>query len=349
MKKILALTLALCMLLCAACFASAETAEVPTLTVTSNILGMCDTGNKTSLKVDLIYTSGPGDINLYHYDENGKRVIYDDEKNIAVPLDPVQYTGEAVLTLEGDVDDAKIDASGAVVRLLDGSSYYADEFILGATSLPNEWVNGSTTYALTTSDLEFNTWDYDTTTDYNSGREWSIMGGDGNGVYFFNLEVSGILYDGQEIAPVTFPAAVYCYGRTCTDLSLSTEYVENTVDESYTSGVAQTGEAQWLWSSDNEAAVADGKPYLNDAVTDYFTLVWPEGTDASAISEEDVTITLRSNFGEEYVLSPVTAYGEHEYAVIPREGETVIAVTYQQWAYSSYLPSQRHQVHHQVQ
>jgi len=333
MKRITAIVLALCLLLCMAGLAETMATEVPTLTVTSDILGMCDTGNKTSLKVDLIYTSGPGDVNLYHYDENGKRVIYDDEKNIAVPLDPVQYTGEAVLTLEGDVDDAKIDASGAVVRLVDGSSYYADEFILNATALTNDWVNGSTTYALDTGDLEFNTWDYDTTVDYNSGREWSIMGGDGNGVYFFNLEVSGILYDGQEVAPATFPVAVYCYGRTCTDLALSTEFVENTVDEDFTEGVAPTDEPQWLWHSDNEAAVADGKPYLNDTVTDYFTVVWPEGTDASDISEEDVTITLRSNFGEEYVLSPVTAYGEREYAVIPRDSETVIAVTYQQWAY----------------
>lgn len=60
--------------------------------------------------------------------------------------------------------------------------------------------------------------------------------------------------------------------------------------------------------------------------------MWPEGTDASGITAEDVTVTLRSVYGDEYVLSPETAYGEHEYTVLASGGETVIAVTYQQWA-----------------
>ena len=107
----------------------------PELTVKSDILGMADTGNKTTLKVDLIYTHGPGDINLYHYDEEGKRVIYEDEENIVVPLEPVSYSGSAVFTLEGEVDDARIDSSHARVRLLDGNSYSADEFILKADTL----------------------------------------------------------------------------------------------------------------------------------------------------------------------------------------------------------------------
>ena len=64
---------------------TATSLQAQTVHVTSDILGMCDTGNKTTLKKDLIYTHGPGDINLYHYDASGKRVIYENEKDIKVP------------------------------------------------------------------------------------------------------------------------------------------------------------------------------------------------------------------------------------------------------------------------
>ncbi|GEM_PF-3001881 len=305
----------------------------PALTAKSDILGMADTGNKTTLKVDLIYTHGPGDINLYHYDEAGNRVVYEDEQNIVVPLEPVSYTGSAVLKLEGDVDDERIDSSHAVVRLLDGNSYSADEFILLADSLDGAWENGTYVYTLSEGDLLFNTWDYDTTADYNSDREWSIMGGDGCGVYNFTFEVSGIRYDGEEIPPATFPAAVYIYGRTCTDISLSTEFVENTVDESYMSDVEPSDDIQWDWYTDNASSMADEKPYMNDAFTDYFTVIWPVGTDAGAITADDVTVTLYSSYGDAYTLSEETAYGEHEYAVFSDGEKTRIAVTYQQWAF----------------
>lgn len=230
------------------------------------------------------------------------------------------------------MDDSLIDASDASVHLLDGNSYHADEFVLKADRLDGTWENGKYVYTLQEGDLEWNDWDYDASLDYNSDREWSIMGGDGNGVYFFTFEVDGILYDGQEIAPVTFPVNVYCYGRTVTDLSLPYEYVENTVDAAYTSGIAPTSEVQWNWYSENEEAQADGKPHLNDTYTDYISLVWPEGTDASGLTADDVTVTLRSVYGDEYTLSTETAYGEHEYEVLSSQEETVIAVTYQQWA-----------------
>lgn len=304
--------------------------EVPQLKVESNILGLADTGNKSTLKAELIYTSGPGDINLYHYDETGKRVIYEDQKNISITPDPVQYSGSAVLDL-GDVDDSLIDSSKAVVKLLDGNSYYADEFILNATSLNGEWKDGKYEYVLNEGDLLWTTWDYDTSADFNSGREWSMMGGDGNGVYNFRFEVSGILYDGEEVAPVVFPAAVYIYGRTCTDLSLSTVFVENSYDVSYTSGLTPSNNVQWKWHTDNEESVRDNKPYMNDGFTDYFSVVWPEEP-SKKITAEDVTVALLSEFGDEYVLQVENAYGEKEYAVFNQGNETNIAVTYQQWA-----------------
>lgn len=228
----------------------------PAVTVTSNILGLADTGNKTSLKKTLQKTSGPGDINIYYYNEAGKRVTY--APGTVVQLDPVQYTGSALISLGDNIDDSKIDSSQAVVRLVDGNTYHADEFVLStaASTLNGTWQNGTYTYALNTGDLEWNTWGY-TWNDYNSGREWSIMGGDGAGDYFFTFEVSGIRYDGKELDPVTFPVTVYCYGRTVTDLALSHVYEANTYDASYTSGKQQSLVPQWTWYTEGAESAAD--------------------------------------------------------------------------------------------
>jgi hypothetical protein len=304
-----------------------------TMTVTSDILGLCDTGNKTTLKKDLIYTSGPGDINIYHYDENGDRVVYENEEEQQIALDPVKYTGSAIFDLGSDVDDSLIDCSNAVVSIGEGSGYFQDEYILNATTLTGTWTNGKYEYTLTDNDIEFNNWGYDTTVDYNSDREWSIMGGDGNGVYHINLEVSGIVYDGVEVPAATFPVVVYAYGRSAVNIGISNEYVPNTYDTSFTSGLKQGDEIKWTWRSENVDAMIDDKPYMNDLYTDYISVVWPEGTDATGITADDVTVTLHDGYGENYTLSTLTNYGEEEYAVIANSGETVIAITYQQWAF----------------
>lgn len=134
--------------------------DKPAVTVTSNILGLADTGNKTSLKKALQKTSGPGDIDIYYYDADGQRVKY--APDTVVQLDPVQYTGSALISLGDNIDDSKIDSSQAVVRLVDGNTYHADEFVLSAaaSTLNGTWQNGTYTYALNTGDLEWNTWGY---------------------------------------------------------------------------------------------------------------------------------------------------------------------------------------------
>lgn len=307
-------------------------AAVPELKVSSDILGLADTGNKTTLKVDLIKTGGPGDTNIYRYDEAGERVVYENQEELCVRLDPVTYTGSAILDLGDNVKDNRIDSSKATVRIIDGNGYYADEFILNANTLDGAWKDGKYTYTLEAGDIEWNTWGYDTSVDYNSNREWSIMGGDGNGVYALTLEVSGILYDGKEVAPAKIPVYVYCYGRTCTDMALGVEYVPNEYDQGFTSGRIPGAEIQWTWTNENPDSIAQNKPYMNDGYTDYISIVWPEGTDVSGITAEDVTVTLGSRFGDERVLSTRTAYGEEEYAVFNNGGETVVAVTYQQWS-----------------
>ncbi|MGM9659070.1 MAG: hypothetical protein ACI3WQ_00555, partial [Faecousia sp.] len=310
---------------------SGDTA-VPELKVSSDILGLADTGNKTTLKVDLIKTGGPGDTNIYHYNEDGERVVYENQEEQCVRLAPVTYTGSAILDLGDNVKDKWIDSSKATVKMIDGNGYYADEFILNANTLDGAWKDGKYTYTLDAGDIAWNTWGYDTSVDYNSNREWSIMGGDGNGVYALTLEVSGILYDGREVAPAKIPVYVYCYGRTCTDMALGVDYVPNEYDSGFTSGLKPGAEIQWTWTNENPDSIAQNKPYMNDGYTDYISIVWPEGTDVSGITAEDVTVTLNSRFGDEKVLSTRTAYGEEEYTVFNNGGETVVAVTYQQWS-----------------
>lgn len=331
MKQFISILLVLTITLCF--FAGCGSSAVPEMTVTSDILGLADTGNKTTLKVDLIKTGGPGDTNIYHYNEVGERVVYENQEDLCIPLDPVTYTGSAVFDFGSNAKDKLIDSSNAVVRIIDGDGYYADEYVLSATSLDGEWMDGKYSYTLDVGDIEWNTWGYDTSTDYNSNREWSIMGGDGNGVYAMTFEVSGILYDGKEVPAATFPVHVYCYGRTCTDMALHKEYVPNTYDTSYRIGAKAGDEVKWIWVTEGEKSLAAGKPFMHDYSTDYISIVWPKGTDASGITAEDVTVTLRSEFGSEYVLSTETAYGEEEYAVFGDAAETVVAVTYQQWHY----------------
>ena len=311
----------------------------PTLSVTSDILGLADTSNKSTLKQELVKTSGPGDTNIYYYAEDGKRTIYENQEAQCIKMSPVTYKGTAILDLGENLDDSKIDSSNAKVYLIDGNGYYAEELILSenAQKLDGPWEKGKYTYTLNSGDLEWNNWDYytniDYERDYNSGREWSMMGGDGNGVYYFTLEVSGITYDGNEVPAAKIPFAVYIYGRSSADLGLSTEFIENTFDLNYTSGKEQSNEIQWVWYTENQDSIKDNKPYLNDPYSDYFSVIWPEGTDGASITAKDVTVTLSSKYGDEYVLSEETAYGEKEYAVISHENETEIIVTYQQWAY----------------
>jgi len=311
--------------------------NTPELTAESTILGLADTGNKSTLKYELIKEGGPGDTNLYYYNEAGERVIYENQETAHIRMEPVKYDGKAVLKLTGG-DASKLDISSAKVELQDSNTTLAKEIILNTdkTKLVKA-ADGVIEFTLSEGALEWNTWDYyngmaEKDIDLNSGREWSMMGGDGNGVYEFIFKVSGIRYDGEDLAPVTFRGYVYIYGRSSTDLGLGTEFVPNTYDVKYTSGKSQTSETQWSWHTEGEESAKD-KPYMNDKFSDYFSVTWPAGTDASSITAKDVTVTLRSQYGDEYVLSEKNAYGEQELAVVANKGETEIIVTYQQWAY----------------
>ncbi len=295
--------------------------STPAVVAASTIFGSADTGNKSTLKKTLQKTSGPGDINIYHYDEDGNRVAYPDDT--VVEMSGVSYVGEATITLEGeDVDDSLIDASAAVVSLTEGDGYYPDELILSRTTLDGTWEGGSCTYALSEGDLTWNMGDYPLT-DENSGREWSVFGGDGNGCYTFNFEVSGITYDGTEVDPVTFPVQVYIWGRDATDLMDEFNATPDPVGEASNSGVTPTNEVQWVWLGDGD------KPVLCDEGADDFFVVWPEGTDASGVTSEHVSVTLSSAYGDTLELTR-----DEQFEVFASETETQVAVTFMNWPYT---------------
>lgn len=123
----------------------------------------------------------------------------------------VTYTQDTVtLSLGEGADDSLIDASEAVVTIGEGYGYMPEELILKADKLTVEWKNGQTTYTLNEEDILWSTGDYAVD---NGGREWSVLGGDGNGDYFFNFVVSGLKYDGAPVEPASFVVHVKIYGR----------------------------------------------------------------------------------------------------------------------------------------
>lgn len=309
--------------------------DKPLLSVSSTIFGSGDTGGKTSLKNTLVTAKGPGDQTIRYSDpKTGKRLDYpvynEDGSLFSVEQPPVSYTGSAVLRLFGSgVDDGKIDSSSAVVKLLPGDGYYADELVLKADSLKGQWKNGTLEYTLNTGDLEWYTGDYEYI-DNNSGREWSVLGGDGNGVYTFNFQVSGITYDGQSVNAAAFPVQVYIWGRTGTDLAPT---ITDLVPENHLpSGTSQDETVQWTWKGEQGDFMGMGtKPVLCDDKQDDFFITWPVGMDASSLTAKDVAVTLGTQYGERFQL---TASGKHpQYAVFSSKEETQVAITFRHAAF----------------
>lgn len=276
-------------LLVVACIRERGAGDTPELKITSGIYGTADTGNKSTLKKTLKKTEGPGDINIYHYDDTSKRVVY--PEGTIIELDPVTFTGYALLDLGDDIDDSKIDSSKAVAEIAPGDGYLPEELGLSKTSLDGSWSSGKLTYALEANDLSWNMDGYPLA-DENSGREWSCFGGDGNGCYTFNFRVRGLLYDGSEIPAQTFPVQVYIWGRDATDMAQKYSSIPQITAAEAASGIAPTSETQWSWIGDGN------KPCLCDQKVDNFYAVWPEGSDASGISQTDVSVTLYSQYGD---------------------------------------------------
>ncbi len=389
-------------------------ADLPTLSVESNLYGSADTNGYTTLKAE----------------EEEHDVLYDDST-------------AAVMTISfadgSDVDDQLIDTSQAYVSLDEGDGYYVEDLLFHGEELEGAFENGTLSYQLHTGDLEWKQpegYEVD-----NGGVEWSCQGGNGNGEYVFNLSVHGILYDGQELDPASFRATVYIYGREFSaESSPSNPSASRWGAGGYDAvelplpakkpleeKVTAENEPVWTWVGDNTY----GKPIICDYsheeqqmmgpgpggpngqggpegqggpngqggpegqngpdgqespegqngpegqsgpeeqsgpesqsepdgqeepkqeesesgsyhdATDNFYVTWPEGTDASKLEAEDVTITLSGKYGDTYVLQPNTGLktveqnGEEiadgEYSVFADAAVTQIAVNMVYWAYT---------------
>ncbi len=279
----------------------------PALTVESSLYGSAYTNGKSTLKAYL-------DIPVT-YEEDSAAVF-----TITLP--------------DGsEVDDSKIDCSSASVILDEGEGYFPEEYVFLASDLEGSWEDGVYTYTLSEGDLEIDRSVYPQEIDINSGREWSCLGGDGNGNYSFNLTVSGIQYDGTELESQTFPLKIRIYGHDYTNDAVSSYGEEGTqpIEPVFVPLSEQTEDVPevtdtpvWVWVGDDQ----NGKPVLCDHLEDDFYICWGDEADASALTSEDVTITLESAGGETLTLEP-----DVDYYLSSDENETQIAVVYQNWAF----------------
>ncbi|MCD8023353.1 MAG: hypothetical protein LUF30_10440 [Lachnospiraceae bacterium] len=302
-KKVVSLLVAALAMGCVGMVASAD--EAVSLEVESSLSGSAYTNGKSTLKNHL-----------------NTAVSYGEDSQAVFTL--VSADGS-------EIDDSKIDASNAVVTLIDGEGYYADEYVFLATTLDGEWENGQYVYTLEEGDLEIDRSVY-LQADADSGREWSCLGGDGHGNYHYTLCVSGIIYDGTEIDSQEFSVDVSIYGYDYTSDAISLYGEEGTAaaEAEFASLSEKTGETAeasdepvWTWVGDGDY------PILCDALADDFYITWPEGSDASAVTASDVTITLTSTGGQTLTLT-----ADEDYFVSSSESETQIALTWQHWAFT---------------
>jgi hypothetical protein len=233
---------------------------------------------------------------------------YTDE-DLTVEGQKVTYTGEAVLDLGADAD---VDISEAYVTLDAGDGYYLDDFIFnGGNNLTVE--DGKVVFTLNTGDLEWNNYGYEVG---EGGNEWSCIGGNGNGEYVFNLSMHGVKVNGEELDAMPFRANVYIYGREFSSQSSPSNpngstwgaggyddiVLPEAVSEELTEEVTVGEEPVWTWVGNGDYDL----PVFCDYDTDNFYISWPEGVDASALTDGDVTITLHTQYGDDYVLTANT-------------------------------------------
>ncbi|MFF7331797.1 hypothetical protein [Streptomyces sp. NPDC008150] len=272
---------------------------VPELAVTSDITGSAYTYGKSTLKE---HFGG-----VVSFDKNTK--------------------AELALKLPG-LDNGKIDDSHSTVQLASGDGYFPDEYTLGADSLTHSFKQGRTSYALQQGDLALDMHGYPLA-DTNSGREWSCLGGDGQGNYTFNLRVGGLTYNGLPVAAQTFRVHVSIYGYNYTS-DADALYGDGTPVQAVIAPLAdkvsdppsRSARPRWTWVG------AGGEPNLADTAADDFYVTWPRGADASALKPSDVHLTLHSAHGDTLALKPGRDFTLHTGA-----GESQVAVTLQNWGF----------------
>lgn len=282
-----------------------------------------ETGSETT-KTEAVQVSASAESSLYGQAYTNAKSTLKAEYGVSVSYDE---DSKAVIRLQADdgsaIDDSLVDTSNASVTLLDGDAYTADQFIFSGNELGSDIRDGVITYRLKEGDIEPSNGDYFAD---NGGREWSALGSDGKGVYYFNLQVSGIRYDGQEIDPVDLRAIVNIFGYDYTADAQELYPQEIPVDASFEElqeKPAVQDKPVITWQGDGD------KPILCDELADRFYIVWPEGQDASNLSSEDITITMKGRYGDE-----LTLQHEKDYFTESTTDETQIVVSYQYWAYA---------------
>lgn len=260
---------------------------------------------------------GTGD-NHAHYSETsakiGKYVIPKVSVDGTIEGEVTQEDGLTFknnqITFKFTVDGKKVDSSlvnnsTAKVTLADGDGYYTTDYVYSDKGLSNKIKNASINYSIKPEDLQITNSGY-VLGENGGGRGWSELGGDGNGNYNLNFELSGLKYNGLPISNKIFKAHIYCYGRTFK--------VDN-------GSIYATSYLKWSTDSENNL------PNLADQYSDNLILSWANGINASKLSEEDVTLTMESEYGDTLKLKRGT-----DFTLETSKTKTIIEVNYTYWA-----------------
>lgn len=212
-------------------------------------------------------------------------------------------SADIVLSMDG-LDDSLIDSSGASVKIAPGDGYYVEDFDFVPGTLGTDWTDGKTQYTMHEGDITFNNGGYPVSKGGRSG--FANLGGDGNGNSIVRIELSGLKYNGLPLSSSIIKYHEYVYGRTFN--------VE---------GGSLIADTQPDFSSDAE----NGIPVLCDPYPDELTVKWPIGYDASALTDGDITITLKSDYGDELTLT-----AGKDFTITTGADKTDITVSYINWA-----------------
>ncbi len=268
------------------------------------------------------------------------------ESVVATHLREATATGATAtfkLELPDGVSAEDLDYSAAQIAMTDGDGYYVDEFVDPVVALDaSGWEDGEYVFEFDDEQIaalftraKIRGSQSDVYSE--GGPDWTAFGGNGNGQYYFNLTVSGITYNGEALEDATFRVCYYAYGRDASDKARITlsdyinvyDYEESGAQERTLADQGTEVDAAdtptWTWVGDT----SEEKPVLCDTEQDDFYVTWPEGTDASALTAEDVEIVLYSQYGDEVALE-----ANKDYFVYTSEGETQIALPYVNMAFT---------------
>lgn len=212
------------------------------------------------------------------------------------------------LNIDGqDLDTSLIDNKTTSISLEEGDGYYTSDYTFSDQGLADEMEDASISYSIQPEDLQITNSGY-TLGQEGGGRNWSEIGGDGNGNYNLNFAFAGLEYNGLPVTAAPFNVYIYCYGRTF-------EIKNGSI---YTNDIAS-------WSTTAEKDL----PVLCDNYADSLTITWGNSIDASELTVEDLTLTMNSQYGDVLTLEP-----EEDFTIDTTKNQTIIYVNYTYWAYT---------------